>query len=276
MLHAPVVSWLVGLSCLAPPASQPASGPASQPATRPSPVAADAQIQAILERMEAAGETVNDLRCQVEYAVEDLIGLSQFTKFGLILYKRTRPNPIFFITFDKMHEGGIVTRKKEWYLFNDRWLLEAKEAGASIIRREVIREGQTVDLFSLEKAPFPIPFGQRKDEILRHFRVTLVPPEQADPKDTDHLVCTPRSGSKLAEQYSRLDFFVSRPLHLPTRIIAYEADPDGESSKIITAIFPDLTDRSLNSGLSADAFDLPPETAKYQVIEEPMDQPVGP
>ena len=263
-----------------PPGSAPATSPTSQPATRPASQpglsASDVQIRSILERMEAMGDRVDDLRCRVEYTVEDLIGLSAFTKFGLILYKRTEPNATFFITFDKMHEGGIVSRKKEWYLFEDRWLSEAKEVSKTVIRREVIGKDETVDLFSLEQAPFPIPFGQRKDEILRHFRVTLSAAEESDPRNTDHLVCVPRPGSRLGDTYSRLEFFVSRALDLPVKIVAFEADPDGEPAKIITALFPDLTRKSVNSGVPAEAFRLPAETKRYQLVEEPLEEPVRP
>jgi hypothetical protein len=279
-------AWLIVL-CLTgdpgPAASQPVPVPLSQPATtqpgEASASAADRVIHAILEAMEARGESVRTLVCRVEYTVEDLIGLSDFTKFGEIRYRRSKPNPTFFIRFDKMHEGGIVDRKKEWYLFRDRWLLEAKEASRTVIKREVIREGETVDLFSLERTPFPIPFGQRKDEILRHFQVTLSPPAEGDPANTDHLVCVPRTGSKLADQYTRLEFFVDRTLHLPVKIVAYEADPadrHGPPAKIMRAVFPDLTRQSINPADVEELFRLPPETDPYKRIEEPMPEPVAP
>jgi len=283
--------WLIVL-CLAsepvvaPPAdSQPAIAPASQPtATEPAAVStpeSEARIRTILEAMEARGESVQNLKCRVEYTVEDLIGLSDFTKFGEIRYRREKPNPTFFILFEKMHEGGIVVRKKEWYLFRDRWLYEAKEASQTVIEREVVREGETIDLFSLEKTPFPIPFGQRKDEILRHFQVTLsaAAKEEEEPENADHLVCIPRTGSKLAEQYTRLEFFVDRTLHLPVKIVAYEADPanrSGPPAKIMRAVFPDLTRQSINTTDVEKAFQLPPDTEKFNRVKEPLPEPVAP
>jgi membrane protein YqaA with SNARE-associated domain len=257
----------------APPAqpatAQPTSGPATQPADAPT-------IEGILDRMEARGDTVNDLTCEVRFTVEDLVGLAEFTKFGKIRYKRTQPNPSFLIEFYKMHEGGIVVKnRKEWYLFTDRWLYEAKSAGQTVIKREVIREGEVVDLFSLESAPFPIPFGQRKEEIRRNFLISLVSPQPSDPPDTDHLICVPKPGSRLADEYSRLEFYVSRRLNLPVKIVATEADPDGEPAKITTAVFPDLSAQNINTGLKLSAFKLPPETDGYQVIEEPLAQPVA-
>jgi hypothetical protein len=256
-----------------PPSSQPATQPSTQPAIR-----ADEKIDAILRKMEEMGDQVDDLACKIEYTVEDLIGLDEFTRFGRILYKRAEPNPAFLIVFEKTHQGGIVLRRKEWYLFKDRWLYEAKEASKTVIRREVIREGEKIDLFNLESSPFPIPFGQRRDEILKHFRVTLAPPASGDPPQTDHLVCVPRPGSRLSEQYSRMDFYVSRSPHLPTRIVAFEpdpGDPNGNPAKIIRAAFPDLVRDKINTGVTLDAFQLPPDTKDFHVIEEPL-APPGP
>jgi hypothetical protein len=266
--------WVARTSAGAePPTTRPTTSPSSRPATQP---ADDARIATILERMEAMGDRVEDLRCRVEYRVQDLIGLDEFTKFGRILYKRAQPNPLFFIEFDKMHQGGIVLRRHEWYLFKDRWLDEAKEASRTVIHREVIREGDTVDLFSLEKTPFPMPFGQRKDEILRHFRVTVADSKPGDPPSSDHLICVPRSGSRMADEYSRLEFYVSRSLHLPVKIVAFEADPNGEPSKIITASFPELSSENINAGLALGDFTLPPETKTFTVIEEPLEGPASP
>lgn len=270
MLHVLAVAAFVGFVEATPPATQPTSTPTSPPAA----VGPDRRrIDTILEQMESMGEAVQDLRCRVEYKVEDLIGLSEFTKFGQIAYKRAKPNPIFFICFDKMHEGGIVLRRKEWYLFRDGWLSEAKEVSRTTIRREIVRAGEAIDLFSLEKSPFPIPFGQHKDEILEHFFVERVAPKPDDPAETDHLVCRPRPGSRLQDQYSQLEFFVSRSLHLPVKIVAHEADPDGETAKVIRASFPDLTKKSINASVSDDVLALPPETRPYKVIEEPLEEP---
>ena len=80
----------------------------------------------------------------------------------------------------------------------------------------------------------------------------------------------------MADTYSRLEFFVSRALDLPVKIVAFEADPDGEPAKIITALFPDLTRKSVNSGIPAEAFRLPAETKRYQLVEEPLEEPVRP
>jgi hypothetical protein len=223
-------------------------------------------VEAILTRLEERGNGIKDLRCKVEYTIEDKINLDELTKNGSISFRRAEPHEVFLILFDKLVQAGIKTTKKEWYLFKGRWLWEAKESTKSIIKREIVRPGEKVDLFDLESAPFPIPFGQKKDQILRNFDVKLVPPAAGDPAGTDHLLCIPKPGAALSRDYEKLEFFVSRELHLPVKVVATELG----GKKVTTAVFPDLTKDSINAGLSDKDFDEPGEWKKYGTVEEPL------
>lgn len=221
-------------------------------------------VEGILERVEIRGANVNDLQCKVAYTVEDRIADDTVTREGDLVYKRKTPNPIFKITFTKTVQEGVVKRKKSWYWFDGRWFYEAKETAKTVIKRDVAPPGTVIDLFSIDKAPFPIPFGQKKAEILEHFDVTLAQPDANDPKNTDHLVCIPKPNSKLAKDYSKLEFFVSRSLHLPVKIVM-TANP---ADRVTTAEFPDLTSASLNANLPDARFQQPRETKRYTVVEE--------
>lgn len=221
-------------------------------------------VEAILDRVETRGAEVHDLRCKVVYTVEDRVSDDTVRREGVIRFKKQSPNPIFFITFDKTIQEGTVKRKKIWYLFDGRWFYEASQRSKTIIKRDLAPPGTKVDLFSIEKAPFPIPFGQKKAEILEHFEVTIGPGVKNGPTDTDHLICVPKADSRLAGDYSKMEFFVSRSLGLPVRIVMTANPPD----KITTAEFPDLSSESLNTNLPDSTFRLPPETKKYAVVEE--------
>ena len=226
------------------------------------PAAAD--VESILERIEDRGAGVNDLRCRVIYMVEDRIADDKVIREGEILYKKKEPNPVFMITFTKTIQEGTVSRLKSWWLFDGRWLYEAKQRSKSIIKRDLAPSGERIDLFDLEKAPFPIPFGQKKDKILANFDVRLGPGGANAPPDTDHLICTPKPEGRFAKDYTKVEFFVDRSLNLPTKIVMTENPPD----KVITATFPDLSNGSLNTNLADSIFRLPRETKRYAVETE--------
>lgn len=220
-----------------------------------------ASVIEILERVEAKGADVDDLKCDLVYTVDDRITDDTTKRTGTIQFKKQRPNPRFLVTFAKLIQDGVVHRTRRWYLFDGRYLFEANERSKSIIRRDIAPPGKEIDLFSIEKAPFPIPFGQKKAEILHHFNVTL---GESTDADVDHLICTPKKTSRLFDDYSVVEFHVSRTLNLPTKIVMTTNPPD----KVMTAEFPKLTQASINNNLRDSSFELPRETKKYAVSNE--------
>jgi hypothetical protein len=165
-----------------------------------------------------------------------------------------------------MHQGGVVDRNREWYIFDGRYLWEIKERAKNKIQHEVVAPGEKIDLFDIEESPIPIPFGQKKDQIQKNFVVVLMSPAEGDPENTDHLICQPKADSSLAGRVERLEFFVDRQLHLPVKIVSVERG----GNQITTAVFPDLSAKSINTGLSDSEFEQPPEARNWkEVLAEP-------
>lgn len=226
------------------------------------------EIEAVLDRMERAGVTIQDLKCQVTYQVKDEINDDTRTRKGEIRFLDQKPNPIFYVHFDKLVQDGAVHRDDEWYVFDGTTLWEAKSKTRVIVKRELVAKGQHIDLFDIEQSPIPIPFGQRKAEILNSFNVKMLPSSPGDPRETIHLACTPKESSRLTKEYDKIEFFVCQTVNLPIRIITTRKGGD----QVETADFPDLTTGSMNNGMTSEEVRLPHDVAGYQVIEEKLGQ----
>ena len=242
-----------------------ADGPPGKPPER-HPSDTDAQVAVVLDRLEKAGQDIRDLRCAVTYHVLDEIGDDEFTKYGQIRFKKADPNPMFLIWFDKCVQDGEVSRRKEWYQFDGRWFSEAKQATKSIIRREVLHPGEKIAPFRLGEGPFPVPFGQKKSDILESFEVALVAASAEDPPGSKHLQLTPKPKTSMADKWVRIDLFVLKDLGLPGKIIAEERG----TARTITSAFTDLDKSSINTGFAASEIRLPKETDKYAVSVESL------
>jgi hypothetical protein len=224
----------------------------------------NARVNEILTQLQHRSDDLKDIRCEVRFVEDDRINLTQRTKFGEILFLMTKPNPHFLIHFQKTETDGVLG-KQEWYLFDGRWLYQAVERTAQVTKQEVARPDKEFDLFDLEKAPFPLPFGQKRETILRNFEVTLASPAPGDPANTDHLICIPKADSRLYRKYERLDLFVHRDIHLPSRIVVTKND----GLEINTADFPDLSEKSINAGVKPKDFERPAAWKKFkEVVEE--------
>lgn len=226
---------------------------------------AGGDVDRVLTALQERGDALKDIRCRVRFVEDDRVNLTKRIKEGRILLSMGDPNARFLIQFDKTEADGIAG-KREWYLFDGRWLFEGIERLEQVTKREMARPGEKLNLFDLETAPFPLPFGQKKETIRRNFEVTLLPPSASDPPATDHLVCIPKPESKFYDRYDKLEFFVLKDLHLPSRIVVTKND----GLEIETADFPELSSSSINAGVQDKDLVHPSDWKKYKVVTEEL------
>lgn len=261
---APTIVWMVGTVYFAAGTDGAVCHAQNESATE---TGADvAPVDTILTNLEKRGDGVTDIRCRVQLTEDDRVNLTTGTKLGTILFLITEPNPHFLIHFEKSEKDGVLG-KQEWFLFDGRWLFEASERLGQVTKRQITRPGEKLDLFDLERAPFPVPFGQKKEKMLRNFDITLAPPASGDPPNTDHLICIPKPDGALYGEYDKLDFFVHRTLHLPMKIVVTK----NQGHEIVTAAFPDLSEKSINAGVTRDDFTPPAAWKKYKEVVETLE-----
>jgi hypothetical protein len=228
--------------------SQAATKPASPPDAKANSL--DPATDKILDRLEARGKEIKDIEASLVFVKTDPIYNATEKFEGTVLFKEDKPNPRFLICFDRSNQNGRVSDKKEWHVFDGRWYIEAREKNKTIIRREVLRPDENREVFRLGQGPFPLPFGQKKADILKHFAVKLIAPAPKDPPDSDHLELTPLPGTDMDKKYEKVHFFIDRKLALPSRVQTVEKDSGDE----ISATF---STPKLNQGLAASRLDLP-------------------
>jgi hypothetical protein len=166
-----------------------------------------------------------------------------------------------------VNDGAISKKPNHWHTFDGRWYGEAQESTNTIIKREIVRPGERLNVFELGKGPFPLPFGQKKAEILRQFTVKLIAPAADDPKNTDHLACIPKPDTTLDRQFKEVHFYVDQKLDLPVRIRTLSNRGDEE-----TIVDLDASKLRLNTNLSAEKLQLP-ALPTYAIQTEPLPPP---
>jgi hypothetical protein len=244
-----------------------ATGPAQPCGGAPPASSGDPNVDRILDRLEVKGQTIKGLRSSLTYKyvtvepVED-----EQVKEGELLFARTEPNSKFLVVFKKTRAGGVVRDTGEYFLFDGRWLTERNDKAKTIIKREICRPGEKTDPFRIGQGPFPLPFGQKREDLLKNFRIALEDFTLGDPRHSDHLKCIPLPDTELAARYSRVELYVDRALELPVRIVT-ESARDGNRIEV------DFKDVDVNEAPAGSRFSLD-EPKDFIVTTEPL--PDGP
>jgi hypothetical protein len=250
-------------------ASQPATAPATTQATRPILTSGDPNVDRILERLERRGDGVNSLTAGLEAEFHDLVADDKQTKIGKLWFRRDKPNPKFKVVYEKsLFEDVEVVDPRE-YLFDGQWLTEKHDKSKTFVHREIVGQGERIDVFRIGKGPFPLPFGQKKADILEHFDVTLVPRSPKDPPGTEHLRLIPHKDSPMAEKYVELHFYIDPKIDLPVRVVSHQRRPGStEVDEIVTVTFKDIR---INPPVPDGILSIEKPTGKeWHISEEPL------
>jgi len=258
---AAILGWLFALvpACTADPPAGPTTS--SRPATTTAP-AVSPQLDCILDQLEKQGDKIKDLTADLRHDLYQSIVEDRQIKLGQIMFKRIpgKRSARFMVRFDQLIQDDLRLKQKEWFCFDGQWLREIRQRTKTVIDRQVVQPGKTVDVFKID-GPFPLPFGQSKADILKSFDVKLIPPTKKDPPNTDHLLLIPKPGTKLAKEYARLQFWVDRTRHLSTRIVA-----DDRHNAVTTVEFKNI---KINTGID-DKTLWPAKPAGYSYTREPL------
>jgi len=222
--------------------SSPATAPVTQPAVSP-------EVSAVLDRLEKAGAGLRDLEANIRHELYQVLAEDRQVKTGTVRFLMpTDHQPArFFVRFDGLVQEGLKIDQKEWYCFDGEWLREIREHTKLVIDRRVVKPGERINPFELGKGPFPLPFGQKKDEMIRSFEISLVPPTKDEAaKKLTHLRLIPRPATPLAKEYKRIEFWIDPALGLPTQIQA-----EDRHENVITV---DFTGIRTNQNLAAKDF----------------------
>ena len=254
------------------PASRPAATrpAASAPASRP--VNLDPAVERILDRLEKRGDQIVDITTDITYTKIDPVLEDKQVFTGVLVFKQDKPNPRFLIRFDKFVQEGVTRQSKEWHAFDGQWYIEAREKTKTIVRRQIVLPGEAVQVFRLGQGPFPLPFGQKKADIVQYFAVKLVGPAAGDPPASDHLECTPLPGTDMDRRYGKVHFYIDRQLDLPVSVRTVEKENGAADEGVeIAADFPARSIK-VNSAVAGSALNLP-DLKDYQVDSIPLGRP---
>lgn len=179
-----------------PPATQQVTNPPQEfpPITvkappRPAPGASFRNADELLVALEDADRGMSSLVAQVVYQKTLVTVGDTQTRSGRLYFVSDRAGRRFAIEFDTFVRGdGTIDNDPQLYIFDGQWLLDKRSRDKRFTKKQVVPPGQKFDPLKIGEGPFPIPVGQKRDDILARYNAELLAPEAGiDPKDRKSL-----------------------------------------------------------------------------------------
>lgn len=239
------------------------------PAAVPAPAAAAADVDPVLVQLDQRGQTLQSFTADVRLLERDESTMYQSTRVGKVWYERRADGSARMrVTFADRETVKAKVADPLEYVLDGGWLTERQHAKKIQVRRQVLRPGEKVNLLKLGEGPFPLPIGQKPDEVKRQFTVTRAKPDkEADPAyapGAPHLVLKPRPGTPLARKFDTVDVWVDPATQMPVKIETL--DP-----KQTTVKSTELRNLVVNPKLADADFKLPPiDETTWSSKEEPF------
>jgi hypothetical protein len=263
---------LATVACMHVSAQQPSTAATPATASQATTAAAvDPAVMAILKNLEAAGNKFPLILADLDYKVDMRDVGDTESRTGKVYFQDKSANAPgkFRIQFTSLQQGekGKPVLQNVDYVFDGYWLTVRKESLKQLSRYQVAPLGQPVDAIQLGKGPFPVPFGQKADTMLKFFQPSTRASKTDDPPDTDYLKLVTRKGAEGDVSAVWLEMWVGKtgPLAgLPVKIVALD-----RSNNLSTAVFTKITTPQT---IDKSTFDLPnpPASEKWTVDIQPM------
>ncbi len=212
---------------------------------------AESSSDDMLDALDHVGQGLKDFDAKVTMSEEDNVSGADSKRVGKVWYRKLGDeNASVHVVFDRRIVGSKAQEKKVEYLLKDGWLTDRDYDRKVEVRRQVIKPGQKINLLKLGEGPFPLPIGQKREDVLAVFDVKKIPAAKEDPAGSVHLELTPKKGTSFDRKFKTIDVWIDGQSHFPVRIATLDKNET-------TTRTTDLSEVRVNPGLKDSDFDLP-------------------
>jgi len=145
---------------------------------KPEPGTGFSNADELLVALEDADRGIRTLTADVVYDKTLATVGARETRSGKLYFRNEgidRRFAIEFYTF--VRADGTVDDAPRSYVFDGQWLLDRNTREKRYTKKQVVPPGEKFDPLKIGEGPFPIPIGQKRDDILSRYTAELLAPE---------------------------------------------------------------------------------------------------
>ncbi|HEY7088676.1 MAG TPA: hypothetical protein VH518_11345 [Tepidisphaeraceae bacterium] len=220
-------------------------------------------IDEILDALDARGQGLKSFTADVKLSEADAATGDESVRSGKVWFQADDGGggARIRVSFDKKQSSGKIAEDKIDYVLSGPNLIQRTYRTKTENIRQVLKPGEKVNLLKLGEGPFPLPIGQKKEDVHANFEVKKVDPKTEDPTGTVHIQLAPKPGTRFERRFKTIDVWVDLKDHMPRRIETLDRNET-------TTRGTDLENVQFNPSLTAADFTLPKISDDWNRIEE--------
>lgn len=236
---------------------QPATPPGTpKPAPDPLPAVAPdilPSLDSVLTKLETADKDLTSLTAAIRLIkrFSAITGGGMEVRYGILKFTSEpdknpraaanggKPKRRFAVEIDTLIIDGRARDDKKSFIFDGRDLLEIMPQQKTYVLRHIVGPDQQKDPLRIGEGPFPIPVGQRKDDLITRFALNVVPPLDSAPDSPNlrrilfncvQLKLVPKDGTDQAKAFTEIRLWYRASDMLP--LFALTQNTDGSSNEV--------------------------------------------
>lgn len=219
-------------------------------------------VDEILDALDARGQGLKSFTADVKLSESDTATGDESIRSGKVWYLTDDSGSARIrVSFDKKQSNNRIAEDKLEYVLTGPDLISRTYRTKTQTTQKVLRPGEKVNLLKLGEGPFPLPIGQKKQDVHAQFEVKKIDPNKDDPANTVRIQLIPKPGTRLAKRFKTIDVWVDVKTSMPRRIETLDRN---ESATRGT----DLENVKFNPTLGEADFKLPDIGSDWNRIDE--------
>jgi len=184
-------------------------------------------VDKILTQLNKRTVALTTYRCRIEYRFIQPLLESQAVRKGILYYARFGKKSKLRINFQTLKQDDEKEQKYiEQFIFDGVWLTRIDYQIKQVTMYQLSEPNKPIDAFELARRNLPIIGFTKIENLKKQFEIKLV--EQEKSRTTKfvrlHLIVKPDSIYK--DDYTAIDFWIDKKLHLPAKVVAVTTEED--------------------------------------------------
>ena len=193
-------------------------------------------VEAILKQLTWKTRELKSYQCRIEYLFSQPVLESETLRKGVLYYAKSDGKSKLRINFQTLKQDDEKEQKYiEQYIFDGVWLTHIDYQIKQVKLYQQAEPNEPVDAFELASQNFPIIGFSKVEDLKKQFEVRLVEQQGGKSSGLIHLHLKVKPDSIYKDDYTSIDFWIDKKLHLPAKIIAATTEEDIYQIKFLKA-----------------------------------------